>query len=53
MATGQSGSNAANRPLSPSLALTSFCEYISSPNWLYPTARFFGHALYGKEELYG
>ena len=28
--------------------LTDFCEFISSPNWLYPTARFFGHALYGK-----
>jgi len=25
-----------------------FCEFISSSNWLYPTARFFGHALYGE-----
>ena len=29
--------------------LMDFCEFISSPNWLYPTARFFGHALYGSE----
>ena len=29
--------------------LTAFCEFLSSPNWLYPTARFFGHTLYGNK----
>ena len=36
--------------LSPS-PLTAFCEFMSSPNWLYPTARFFGHALYGNKNI--
>ena len=37
--------------LSPS-PLTAFCDFMSSPNWLYPTTRFFGHALYGNLTIY-